>query len=340
MKKLFDGIGGLGRIVAGKTVAIKINLTGSGSQRMGYTPAELAQWTHPAVIGVTTQLMFGAGAKRVRLLECGFQTADPLEELMYEAAWDPRELLNAGSRVEMENTNWLGSGSRYHRFTPANGGHLFREYWLNHSYADCDVFVSLAKLKEHATAGITLSMKNCFGMTPCTIYGDRAPEGEPSRLPQGGRGAVFHNGARQPGSVAPKENKPNSPRHGGYRVPRAVADLVSARPIHLGILDGIDTMAGGEGPWIRGVTHVQPGLLIAGTNCVTTDAVSSAIMGYDPMADRGTPPFQNCDNTMQLAEELGVGTRDLRRIEVVGLTVEQARFEFARHRAPIRRRRA
>ena len=27
------------------------------------------------------------------------------------------------------------------------------------------------------------------------------------------------------------------------------ADLVSARPVHLAIIDGIATMAGGEGPW-------------------------------------------------------------------------------------------
>ena len=49
---------------------------------------------------------------------------------------------------------------------------MYKGYDLNHSYDDCDVFVSLAKLKEHFTAGVTLSMKNCFGSTPCTIYGD------------------------------------------------------------------------------------------------------------------------------------------------------------------------
>jgi hypothetical protein len=52
-------------------------------------------------------------------------------------------------------------------------------------------------------------------------------------------------------------------------------------------------------------------------------------MGYDPMAGRGTPPFEKCDSTLHLAEELGVGTRDLKRIEVVGTPVEQAKFSFA-----------
>ena len=42
------------------------------------------------------------------------------------------------------------------------------------------VFVSIAKMKEHATAGVTLSMKNCFGITPATIYSDEAPQDEPA----------------------------------------------------------------------------------------------------------------------------------------------------------------
>jgi hypothetical protein len=51
-------------------------------------------------------------------------------------------------------------------------------------------------------------------------------------------------------------------------------------------------------------------------------------MGYDPMADRGTPPFEKADSTLRLAELHGIGTRDLRRIEVVGVPIEQARYKF------------
>ena len=79
---------------------------------------------------------------------------------------------------------------------------------------------------------------------------------------------------------------------------------------------------------------VSPGVLLAGTNCVTTDAVGAAVMGFDPMADRGTAPFQGCDSTLKLAEALGVGTRDLRQIEVVGVPVQQARFSFMEHLGP------
>ena len=75
---------------------------------------------------------------------------------------------------------------------------------------------------------------------------------------------------------------------------------------------------------------VRPGLLIAGTNCVNTDAVGMALMGFDPMADRGTPPFETTDSTLRLAEQLGVGTRDLKQIEVVGPPIAKAQFPFRR----------
>src|SRR5258707_12095090 len=39
MEKMFDQIGGLGRLVNGKTVPIKINLTGSPPQPLFFVPA-------------------------------------------------------------------------------------------------------------------------------------------------------------------------------------------------------------------------------------------------------------------------------------------------------------
>jgi hypothetical protein len=70
-------------------------------------------------------------------------------------------------------------------------------------------------------------------------------------------------------------------------------------------------------------------VLIAGLNPVNTDAVAMSAMGFDPMADRGAPPFESCDSTLRLAEDAGVGTRDLQRIEVLGARVEDVRFDFA-----------
>ncbi|HUX10347.1 MAG TPA: DUF362 domain-containing protein, partial [Terriglobia bacterium] len=204
-----------------------------------------------------------------------------------------------------------------------------RAYDVNPAYVDCDVYVSLAKLKEHATAGVTLSMKNSFGITPCTIYGRNAGIDRPSNVVKGSRG-MLHSGDRQPSKTALAENNMNSPRDPGYRVPRVVADLAHARPIHLAILDGIHTTAGGEGPWVRAFRPVHAGLLVAGTNPVTTDAVSTALMGFDPMADHGTAPFEKCDSTLKLAEDLGIGARDLRRIEVIGTPIAKARIDFRR----------
>jgi hypothetical protein len=40
---------------------------------------------------------------------------------------------------------------------------------------------------------------------------------------------------------------PDSPRDPGYRIPRIVADLVRARPIDLAIVDGVESIRGGEG---------------------------------------------------------------------------------------------
>lgn len=190
------------------------------------------------------------------------------------------------------------------RFKVPYGGYLFSAYDLNHSYLDCDVFVSAAKLKEHAAAGITLSMKNCFGITPSTIYGDGAGTDEPTEIPRGGP-MMIHSGYRQPCKSSPSEKDPKSSREFGYRVPRAVVDLVAARPIDLAIIDGITSMTAGEGPWIPGVAPTRPGLLVAGTNPVSTDAVGMAAMGFDPMAERGTPPFENCDSTLHPAETWG-----------------------------------
>ena len=331
LNRMFDQLGGLGKLVAGKTVGIKINLTGGADLRLGYHAAEMSHYTHPAVIGATVHLMNRAGARRIRLLEGAYGSNVPLTEFMLEAGWDPSSLLNAAPRVEIENTNVRGPAKKYSRVTPPNGGYMYPAYDLNHSYEECDVFVSIAKMKEHATAGITLAMKNCFGIAPISIYGDAAGIDEPNESPRGGRG-MFHFGRRQPSKSSPGENPGTPQRDGGARVPRVVADLVAARPIHLSIVEGIVTMNRGEGPWIAGSSMVKPELLVAGLNPVCTDAVGTALMGFDPMADRGTAPFEKCDSTLRLAEDHGVGTRDLKRIEVVGLPIQGNVFSFRERR--------
>ncbi len=193
LDRMFDQIGGLGRLVKGRTVAIKLNMTGPSTVRLGLLPPGQAHWVHPRVIGAVVHLMDRAGVHRVRLLESGYATDIPLDEYMYQAGWDIGEIVGAARRVELENTNGLGRGSEYHRFDVPGGGLLFPSYLLNHSFLDCDTFVSLAKLKDHTTTGVTLSMKNCFGNIPTTIYGDHVPKDRPDERPRSGRNFVFHD---------------------------------------------------------------------------------------------------------------------------------------------------
>src|SRR5712692_8099114 len=72
---MFDQLGGLERIVKNKTVAIKVNLTGSPTLRLGYLPLEDTHYTHPRVIAAAVHLMGRAGARRIRILESPWSTA-------------------------------------------------------------------------------------------------------------------------------------------------------------------------------------------------------------------------------------------------------------------------
>ena len=147
-------------------------------------------------------LMARAGARRIRLLESPWATAEPVEEYLLQANWEPRDILNSAPPRRIRKHQFPGQSEEIHAHGRAARRPMFPAFDLNHSYADCDVFVSLAKMKEHATAGVTLSMKNCFGITPCTIYGTGAGIDEPSVLPKGGR-TIVHAGNRQPSKSAP-----------------------------------------------------------------------------------------------------------------------------------------
>lgn len=329
MDGLFDKLGGLGRLVKNKTVTVKVNLTGSPALRLYGKALGITHYTHPKTIGAFAYLAHRAGAKRVRFVESAWGTGGPLEEYMLDSGWNVRSLLSAAPNIEFENTNALGKGRKYVRLSASHGGYVFPGFDFNHSYEDTDVMVSLAKLKNHATCGVTLAMKNMFGTTPASIYGDDAGEHEPNESPTGGRGRVCHAGSRPPSKSARAEKDPSSPRDQFYRMPRITVDVVASRPIDISLIDGIETMAGGEGPWIRGtLTHVKPGIFIAGTNPVTTDTVGTAVMGYNPRATQGTPPFAFCDNTLLLAEQAGIGTADLKRIEVAGVPIASALYRF------------
>lgn len=67
---------------------------------------------------------------------------------------------------------------------------------------------------------------------------------------------------------------------------------------------------------------------MAGMNTVCTDTVATAVMGYNPRASRGEPGFPRCDNQLVLAEQRALGTSDLKRIDVRGVSIEQAMYKY------------
>lgn len=106
-----------------------------------------------------------------------------------------------------------------------------------------DLIVTLPKLKTHHWAGVTLGMKNLFGVMPGAVYG----------WPK--------NALHFAGIVG------------------SILDISAAVRPHLAIVDGIVGMEG-DGP-IMG-DPVASGVLVMGTNLPAVDATASRLMGFDP----------------------------------------------------------
>lgn len=322
LSTLLDQTGGLKKLIAGKTVAVKVNLTGSPMNSALGLPAGRTFHVHPHVLEALAILLDKAGAKRIRFVEGTYSTA-PIEQTLRAVGWDLSAFNALKVPVEFEDTRNRGKGKQYHEVRVPGGGDLFPAYHLNHSYVDCDTYISVAKLKNHITAGVTLSLKNNFGITPTALYAQH----EPNENSTDARIDVFHEGKHAPAAGLPQELDPNGPRVPSYRVPRHVVDAVGMRPIDLAIIDGVETVSGGEGPWCPTLALQKPHLLLAGRNPVCTDAIATVCMGYDPQAQSATGPFPG-DNHLVLAEKRGLGTNDPKRIEVVGLSLKEATHPF------------
>lgn len=159
---------------------------------------------------------------------------------------------------------------------------MFRWYELSSILADVDLFVSVQKMKSHHLGGVTLSIKNLFGLPPGQLYG------------------------------APKVTL-----HSTIRLPGVLADLTQLFAPEICLIDGIVGCNYVE--WCQaGADPVASGVLVAGNNPVATDAVAARIMGADPEARRGTSPFLRADNHIQLASSLGLGSVTSEDIDLVG----------------------
>jgi len=322
LSRLLDQLGGIGTLVAGKTVVIKVNVSGGTADPFRGLPASRTYQVHPNVVHALAVALDRAGAKRIRIVESTKWTR-PLAETLALAQWDVNAFRALKAPVDFVDTRNVGAGTHYVGVKVPGGGSLYPFYYLNDAYTECDVFISVAKLKNHETAGVTLSMKNSFGITPNALYGQSTHDERSTE----NRMDLLHMGKIRPPQGLPLEVDPASPRRPTYRVPRVTVDMVGIRPIDLALIDGVECVSGGEGPWVQGLVLQQPKLLIAGRNPVCVDAVATACMGYAPTAAHGTGPFPG-DNHLMLAAQLGLGTHRPDEIEVRGLTVSEALHPF------------
>jgi uncharacterized protein (DUF362 family) len=107
-----------------------------------------------------------------------------------------------------------------------------------------EIIVSLPKMKTHHWMGVTLAMKNLFGVMPGAYYG----------WPK----TILHE----------------------VGIAAAIADITATVRPHLALVDGVVGMEG-DGP-IMGTPRAA-GVVVMGTNLVAVDATAARLMGFDPL---------------------------------------------------------
>ncbi|HVO70153.1 MAG TPA: DUF362 domain-containing protein [Aggregatilineaceae bacterium] len=297
VQAMLDALGSLGDLVhRGDYVAIKPNLTGgTWWQTQIHVPAVDSMVTHPEVVRALAEAVLDAGAARLYIVEAVFD--GPSFTL-----WGYQDLAD-DLGATLIDLNGPSPAKSFVTQSVGDDGLIYDTFTVNPILTEVDVFMSAAKLKCHASAGVTLSMKNLVGMVPVPRY-DLGHNGNRSALH--GRGQEYRT-----------------------RLPRVIVDLNRARRIDFALIDGVKTSEGGEGPWIDGWTPLEAGVLVAGKNPVATDAVAAAVMGFDPAAESLVEtPFLFCENHLRLASEAGLGPYCLDEIEIVGAALEDVRREF------------
>ena len=150
------------------------------------------------------------------------------------------------------------------------------ELWLPRAVLESDFVVSMPKVKTHHWAGVTLSLKNMFGVVPGMKYG------WPKNL-------LHWSGIHE-----------------------SILDICATVPIHFVIADGITAMEG-NGP-LQGSAR-QLGKIVLADDPVAADATCARLMGFDPLRVRhlseGGHFLGNLreDRIRMLAEEVGAPTR-------------------------------
>lgn len=297
VRSLLDATGGLKGIVKpGSKVAIKVNLTGGvGTRPIPGVSAIESYVTHPEVVRALGEFVREAGAKELYIVEAVYENAS-WTEWGYE---DMAKSLGA----KLIDLNQALPYTDFAKVPVGNGAFLYQSFNLNHILEEVDTFMSVPKMKTHNTAGITLSMKNLFGLAPLRFY--RLKEQDNSRT-------GFHGAAAEAGT----------------RVPHIIVDMNRARPINFALVDGVKSSEGGEGPWIKSIQAIEPGLLFAGADPLATDTVGTALMGFDAAAPAMTEPFVHGDNHFAIAARIGLGSNRLSDVTVVGPAISDVMKKF------------
>lgn len=213
--------------VKDKTVLLKANFVGIDPQGMIST--------HPAVIAATRESFLKLGASRVLIGDGPGMDRDTqavlesvrLKEFTGKLGKDFCDLnIDDVERVELQT-----------RAT------RLKELYLPKTVLGVDFFVSMPKLKTHHWAGVTLSMKNLFGIVPGSCYG----------WPKN----VLHWAG----------------------IDRSILDINAAARPDFAIVDGIIGMEG-NGP-IQG-SPKSAGILLFGDDPVAIDATACRVMGLLP----------------------------------------------------------
>lgn len=226
-----DGLTALGlspKWAAGKSVLLKPNLVEPSREAPQIN-------THPAVVRTTAEVFRRWGAREVIVGEGQGHCRD--SEYVLEQS-------GLGRVLDEEKLNFIDL-NHDDVWTAANrlGFTTLRRLSLPEALRRADLVVSMPKMKTHHWVGVTLSMKNLFGVMPGVVYG----------WPKN----VLH--------------------HAG--IPGSILDITAAVRPHLAIVDGIIAMEG-DGP-IMGTPRAA-GLLVLGTNLPAVDATCARLMGLDP----------------------------------------------------------
>ena len=145
---------GDGLSLKGKKVLLKPNFIEAHPER----PIN----TNPAVIACAAHACLRLGAAQVVVGEASGHRRDPWFSVLNPAL---RSILDKKVRcVDLNHCDAVG--------TPNKGGLTgLPHFYLARPVADADVLISLPKMKTHHWVGVTLGLKNLFGVLPGIYYG-------------------------------------------------------------------------------------------------------------------------------------------------------------------------